>query len=241
MQTIWIARHGNRQDFVDRNWRLSAPMPFDPELSADGAVQAQKLAGRLVGENIQHIFASPSLRTLETANYAAEALDLPIKVEAGLSEWFNLVYIWYVRFDCLWSHYHRASVDSKLEKSRKSLDYILRLMPETPAINLLLELFKRIDTTYTSSVVPKRLENWFELRERVQKTIRNLAENYQEDILIISHSLPIRPMVRGLINNPGTINCPLCSLIKLVKTDGEWILELNGDTKHLDSIENFKA
>lgn len=236
MQTIWIARHGNRQDFVDRNWRLSASMPFDPGLSADGAVQAQKLAGRLASEKIRHIFASPSLRTLETANYTAEGLDLPIKIEAGLSEWFNLIHIWYVRLDCLWSHFRATSVDSQLENSRKSLDSILKLNPETQAINLLLERFPRIDTSYTSSVVPKRLETWFELRSRVQKTIRHLAEEYLEDILIVSHSTPIRPMVRGLVNNPPLISCPLCSLIKIVQTDGEWIVELNDDTQHLKNV-----
>ncbi|MBW4669877.1 MAG: histidine phosphatase family protein [Cyanomargarita calcarea GSE-NOS-MK-12-04C] len=233
MQTIWIARHGNRQDYVDRNWRRTALKPFDPSLSADGAVQAQKLAGRLVGEKIRHIFASPAFRTLETANYTAEALNLPIKIEAGLSEWSNFIHIWYVRLDCLWGHFRQTSVDSKEENPRNSPGSILQLMPETSAINLLLERFPRIDTSYTSSVVPKRMETWFELRERGQKTIRHLAENYPEDILIISHTSAIRPMVAGLVNNSPPINCPLCSLIKLVETDDKWIVELNGDTKHL--------
>jgi broad specificity phosphatase PhoE len=86
-KTVWIARHGNRQDFIDPHWRNQALRPFDPPLSDDGAVQAQELAQRLAGEAIAHIFASPFLRTVQTASYVAELLDLPIKVEAGLSEW----------------------------------------------------------------------------------------------------------------------------------------------------------
>jgi broad specificity phosphatase PhoE len=88
-QIVWIARHGNRQDFVDLNWRSQAQHPLDPPLSTDGAVQAQELAARLAGETIAHIFASPFLRTVQTASYVAELLDLPIKIESGLSEWIE--------------------------------------------------------------------------------------------------------------------------------------------------------
>lgn len=88
-QTVWIARHGNRQDFVDSSWHRTAERPFDPGLSADGILQAKELGKRLQGKKIAHIFASPFLRTVETAHYVAEALDLSIKVESGLSEFLN--------------------------------------------------------------------------------------------------------------------------------------------------------
>lgn len=88
-QTVWIARHGNRQDFVDSSWHRTAERPFDPGLSADGILQAKELGKRLQAEKIAHIFVSPFLRTVETAHYVAEALDLSIKVESGLSEFLN--------------------------------------------------------------------------------------------------------------------------------------------------------
>lgn len=88
-QTIWIARHGNRLDFVNPEWFNTAKRPYDPPLSEDGLVQASQLAQRLVGKGIKHIFASPFLRTVQTANQVAEVLDLPIKIESGLSEWLN--------------------------------------------------------------------------------------------------------------------------------------------------------
>jgi broad specificity phosphatase PhoE len=83
-QTIWLCRHGNRIDFVDPSWKGD-----DPPLSADGIIQAQETGLRLQGEGIQYIFTSPFLRTIETAHYIAEALDLPIKIEHGASEWLN--------------------------------------------------------------------------------------------------------------------------------------------------------
>ncbi|AFZ36459.1 Phosphoglycerate mutase [Stanieria cyanosphaera PCC 7437] len=86
-QTVWIARHGNRFDFVNPQWFNNAIRRYDPPLSEDGFIQARQLGNRLQGEQITQIFSSPFLRTIQTANEVAEILDLPIKLEAGLSEW----------------------------------------------------------------------------------------------------------------------------------------------------------
>ena len=84
IQNVWICRHGNRIDFIDKSWEGD-----DPFLSPDGIVPAQETGARLVGEGIQHIFASPFLRTVETAHHIATALGLTVKVEPGASEWMN--------------------------------------------------------------------------------------------------------------------------------------------------------
>ena len=86
---VWIARHGNRFDFVKPEWFNTAERRYDPPLSTDGLLQADKIGKRLQWENIHHIFASPFLRTIQTAHQIANILDLPIKLEAGLSEWYN--------------------------------------------------------------------------------------------------------------------------------------------------------
>lgn len=88
-QTIWIARHGNRIDFVNPEWFNTAERRYDPHLSEDGVVQAQELATRLAKEPIEHIFVSPFLRTVQTAHKIANVLHLPLKLEPGLSEWLN--------------------------------------------------------------------------------------------------------------------------------------------------------
>lgn len=49
-QIVWIARHGNRLDFVNPEWFNTAERPYDPPLSEDGIVQAKQLGQRLVGE-----------------------------------------------------------------------------------------------------------------------------------------------------------------------------------------------
>ncbi|MDJ0743615.1 MAG: histidine phosphatase family protein [Xenococcaceae cyanobacterium MO_167.B27] len=88
-RTVWIARHGNRFDFVYPEWFNTAERRYDPPLSEDGLLQGYQLGKRLQSENINHIFSSPFLRTIQTAHQIADILDLPIKLEAGLSEWFN--------------------------------------------------------------------------------------------------------------------------------------------------------
>ncbi len=88
-QTIWLARHANRLDFVHPEWFNTAPRRYDPPLSEDGLLQAEKLAQRLQTESIKHIFVSPFLRTIQTAYPLAEKLALPLKLDTGLGEWHN--------------------------------------------------------------------------------------------------------------------------------------------------------
>ncbi|MBJ7900316.1 MAG: histidine phosphatase family protein [Cyanobacteria bacterium RI_101] len=88
-QTLWLLRHGHRQDFADPDWFLSAPRRYDPPLSDLGLKQAQELAAYFQSETVDHLFCSPFLRTLQTAAPIAEGLGLKIKVEAGWGEWLN--------------------------------------------------------------------------------------------------------------------------------------------------------
>jgi broad specificity phosphatase PhoE len=92
MPTIWLARHGNREDFVDITWREQAARPFDPGLSEDGVEQARRLGQRLRNEGIAQIYASPYLRVVETAHHIAEVVGLPIFLEPGVGEWLNPVW-----------------------------------------------------------------------------------------------------------------------------------------------------
>jgi broad specificity phosphatase PhoE len=86
---VFLARHGNRADFVDPTWPSTADEPYDPPLSSDGVEQARRLGQRLVGEGITTIVASPFLRTVQTAHHANESLNVPIFVEPGAGEWLE--------------------------------------------------------------------------------------------------------------------------------------------------------
>ncbi|MBW4560486.1 MAG: histidine phosphatase family protein [Mojavia pulchra JT2-VF2] len=207
-QIIWIARHANRLDFVNPDWFLTAERRYDPPISDDGVVQAQQLAKRLQREKIAHIFASPFLRTVQTANAVAEVLDLPIKLETGLSEWLNPAWM-------------------TEEPERLS----------TPA---LAELFPRIDLSYTPRIAAKYPETQEQVRERSGQTARCLAaEFYPENILLVGHGASVLGAAMGLVGEIAKteVKASLCSLVKVVLQESEWLLELKGDTSHLNQIE----
>lgn len=86
---IFLARHGNRQDFVDPTWPSRAEEPYDPPLSADGVEQARGLGRRLEREGVGAIVASPFLRTIQTAHHVNEALSVPIYLEPGFGEFLH--------------------------------------------------------------------------------------------------------------------------------------------------------
>jgi broad specificity phosphatase PhoE len=205
-QTVWIARHGNRLDFVNPEWFNTAERPYDPPLSEDGVVQANQLGQRLVGEGIRHIFASPFLRTVQTANFVADALDLPIKLESGLSEWLNPAW--------------------------------MQTNPERLSMQELQELFPRIDPSYTSRVIAHYPETSEKVLERTAETAKRLMTEFSEDILLVGHGASVVGFTQGLVGGTPEVNASLCCLVKLVRQEQKWVMELNGDTSHLNQTED---
>jgi broad specificity phosphatase PhoE len=205
-QIVWIARHGNRLDFVHPEWFNTAERPYDPPLSEDGVIQAQQLGKRLMGEGIKQIFTSPFLRTIQTANYIAEILDLPIKLESGLSEWLNPAW--------------------------------MTSDPERHSMTELLELFPRIDSSYTSRVIACYPETIEQVNERTAQTTLHLTKEFSEDLLLVGHGASVVGTARGLMGEKATINAMLCCLVKLVRQEQAWIMELNGDVSHLSDTED---
>jgi broad specificity phosphatase PhoE len=205
-QTVWIARHGNRLDFVNPEWFNTAKRPYDPPLSEDGFEQAKQLGQRLVGEGIRHIFASPFLRTVQTAVQIADALDLPIKLESGLSEWLNPEW--------------------------------MNTMPEKLPIEVLHEQYPRIDPSYTSRVIAHYPETSVEVLERTAETARRLTAEFSEDILLVGHGASVVGTTQGLVAGTPEVHASLCCLVKLVRQEQGWIMELNGDTSHLTETED---
>jgi broad specificity phosphatase PhoE len=205
-RVIWIARHGNRLDFVDPNWFENADRPYDPPLSEDGAIQAQELGQRLKTERISHIFASPFLRTVQTANAVAEILDLPLKLEWGLCEWLNSD--WMPSF------------------------------PETQTIDAIAQQYPRIDRSYRSRVMPQYPENDGDCWRRTHNAVQQLVADFSGDLLMVGHGASVLGSAIGLVGGSPHIRTPLCCLVKIVRHESQWVLELNGDTSHLSGGEN---
>ncbi|KAK0423213.1 hypothetical protein QR680_008029 [Steinernema hermaphroditum] len=89
-RTIWVVRHGERVDNVDKEWRLTAPRGAwdDPPLTPRGLRQAQECGIRLADERIDHVITSPFLRCLQTTTEILKQRWKPMKmhVEPGFGE-----------------------------------------------------------------------------------------------------------------------------------------------------------
>lgn len=204
-QTVWIARHGNRLDFVNPEWFNTAERPYDPPLSEDGLEQAKQLGQRLVGEGIAHIFASPFLRTVQTANEVANILNLPIKLESGLSEWLNPEW--------------------------------MKTEPERLPLEELQERFPRIDPSHTSLVIARYPETSEMVLQRTAQTAQRLTAEFSEDVLFVGHGASVVGCTQGLVGGTPEVKASLCCLVKLVRQEQKWVMELNGDTSHLSKAE----
>ena len=89
MSKLFVIRHGLRLDHENPSWKKGADRPFDSPLSSTGLGQAQATGTYLKPENIEAVYASPLLRTVQTGHAVADALDLPLFLEPGLIEWLN--------------------------------------------------------------------------------------------------------------------------------------------------------
>lgn len=207
-QIIWIARHANRLDFVNPDWFMTAERRYDPPLSEDGFIQAKQLANRLKGEKITHIFASPFLRTVQTANAVAEVLDLPIKLETGLSEWLNPV--WMTEEPHKLSTVALAEIFPRIDTSytpRIGVNY-----PETHP-----HMLERSGQTARCLAVEFSPENILLVGHGA--SVRGAAMGLVGEIARTE------------------VKASLCSLVKVVRQHPEWVLELKGDTSHLTEVE----
>lgn len=88
-RAVYLVRHGDRRDLADGTWSRSAARPHDTPLSPTGIAQSRVLATRLRGAHIPHVFSSPFLRCVQTADVVAEVLATTVKIEVGLSEWLS--------------------------------------------------------------------------------------------------------------------------------------------------------
>ena len=82
MTVLLLARHGETDWNHERRWQGHADRPLTPR----GAEQAHLLAARLVGTELDAIYASDLRRARDTGAVVARALDVPLETLAELRE-----------------------------------------------------------------------------------------------------------------------------------------------------------
>lgn len=191
-QTLWIARHGNRLDFVHPEWFDTAPRRYDPPLSADGEVQARQLADRLCSEPIRQIIASPFRRCVQTAHAVAEVLKLPVQLEWGIGEWLNA--------DWMTAMPETAPIaELQAEFPWVDPDYRSITPPRYPETEP--ECLAR--SGRTARAIADRL------------AVDHLASAASCDILFVGHGATVHGMIWGLQETREPITAPLCCLTRI--------------------------
>jgi broad specificity phosphatase PhoE len=141
MTTVVVVRHGERQDYVDRdqgkNWvQSNLDRGFDPPLTSNGLSQAKQLGQELPSILEKHalagakaVYSSPFLRCRQTASGILAAVDddgttndnkPKVKVELGLAESINEN--WYRSWaipgtDGTWGYLKKERPYEKLDQS----------------------------------------------------------------------------------------------------------------------------
>jgi broad specificity phosphatase PhoE len=206
-RTIWLCRHGHRQDQADPDYKLKGDRPFDPPLSPRGRQQAAELAQRLEDEAVAAVFSSPFRRTTETACIVAQHLDLPVWVEPGLAEWLR-------------ADWFEGAPES------------IWMSPAELAC-----LYPQVDPAHAPlPLLPDPPETHEQMLARTAATARGLCQQYAGSLLMIGHGASVAGAARGLMGarGPVGVTTPLCCLVKVVCRHDIWGLEMNGsDVSHL--------
>lgn len=199
-QTIWVTRHATRIDVVDPTWKRTAVRPFDAHLAEQGEIEARRMAERLSGEAIDVIYASPFLRTVQTATAIAEVLDLPIRLEPGFAE-------------CLNPNWFKV---------------VPTLLPAPEAA--MGRRFDRLDLDYVSPVKLTRLEQMEDVGVRAGESILRLAATGQNILMVghggsVHYAVAA---LRGVPVEEVALSSP-ASLYKLVRHGERWTSEFEAD------------
>lgn len=109
---VWLVRHGERIDAIDKTWIKTASIPTNPPLTQKGVAQATE-TGCLIASHIKPhefvaVYSSPYLRCVQTANVIHEVLSTrpstppslpsltptipPYYIHAGFTEYTNSTY-----------------------------------------------------------------------------------------------------------------------------------------------------
>ncbi|MFW6316877.1 MAG: histidine phosphatase family protein [Halorubrum sp.] len=88
---VWIVRHGERRDSVDPDWETHADRVHDPPLTELGRWAAWRVGRRFAtaDRTLDAVYASPFLRTVETAVEICRETDHEVLLEPGLGEHRN--------------------------------------------------------------------------------------------------------------------------------------------------------
>ncbi|KAK6727422.1 hypothetical protein RB195_005239 [Necator americanus] len=212
-RTIWVVRHAEREDNINRKWRS---LPGADGLASDnsmlserGRTQAKECAVRFSKVNLNHVFASPYDRTIETASIIVGDKGLLVKPEPGLCEGL----------------------------------YMCENPPGFWEPEKLKEKFPLVDTDYISvfskHTLPKEGFGDDACIPRVRTTLNRITEKYDGDLMLVSHGAPIGAIHEIWMGDFKYVG--QATVTKFVEVDkGKIRMEFSSDASHLSDKRNLR-
>lgn len=202
-------RHGHRADDPGNPVGIQIPVqrPLDPDISSIGIEMADQTGDFLKDQEIKMIYASPFLRTTHTAAQIAEKLNLPIRLEWGVAEYF--VPQWF-------ADWPGTLAPQELKRRFPRVD---SYYPQTGIMPKCSE------------------EYWDMHNRSMQTVNTLFARHPNENILVVTHAAVACTVPPGLTSWDNWQARPfLCGLSCLSKTDKGWNLDYNAKTDHMKNV-----
>mmetsp|Transcript_39730 Transcript_39730/g.68111 ORF Transcript_39730/g.68111 Transcript_39730/m.68111 type:complete len:230 (+) Transcript_39730:96-785(+) len=210
---LHIVRHGHRLDAEDSSWREKATIATDSPLSSFGMEQAKEVGKHL--EQVDLIYCSPYLRTLQTATLISENLKSPVSIrrEYGLREWVK----------------------------RHKPNNMYHIHPEDACEHFPLIDQEFI----SSFECPTIIEDPSNLHERCNRFVEHFnqhveelldSDNPPESVVLVSHAATIIGVIRSLLEDPSyPIDVPTASLttFEYDRNSKKWNLKTCTSVEHL--------
>lgn len=210
-QKIFLVRHGQREDFENPTWPETAERPFDTPLSTTGFRQAVDVGRALTGQGIGAIYSSPFLRALQTADAIAEALQLPIRVEPGVSEWWNPA--WIQGPPALLGAKEMIRMFPRIDRSYQPVIY-----PEYP----------EYDETR-------------EVRSRVWQVLYAIVNRVPaEHVVIVAHGSPLGQLIGLMTPNAPGIQMQVASITRIDRVDSTFNVVHSGLDHLRDQVKEVR-
>ena len=206
---LYFVRHGLREDFENAAWRDTAENPWDPPLSAAGRDQAAEIGIFFADRVVHGIFASPFLRTLETAQAVSTASGAPVWMEEALCEWLNPE--WH-RVPPRWSSPGEAAV-------------------QFPGVELPYD--SRVKARYPEA------EEGLEVRGRCRVFLNSvLRDERPGDLVFVTHGSPLGQCMGHLLGGTDGIDFRMAAITEL-EQNGEKFRLLRSGCEHLRVLDEI--
>lgn len=195
VNAVYLVRHGMREDMEVPDWKKTAVRPHDTPLSENGRRQAHDSAVFLKTAGIHHIFASPFLRTLQTADIIANELGLQVNIEYGFCEFLNP----------LWFSAHPDIITR-----REALQTFSTINPD---------YHSKVNPSF-----PEQDEETA-VYARVKEAIEQILAQFSGTILIVGHGASVGQAGRYFVDPPEGLLTKMCSVNRFEKGEGGWELK----------------